>query len=115
MRCSEVPTQGITKGEPEQMKRAALYVRVSTVDQHPETQLHDLRQFAAQRGLQIVQAYVDHGSCGARARRPALDRLMEHPRRDRFDVLLVWSCDRLAGSTRPLLQTLAAPAACGIQ
>jgi hypothetical protein len=36
------------------MKRPALYVRVSTVDQHPETQLHDLRQFAAQRGLQIV-------------------------------------------------------------
>jgi DNA invertase Pin-like site-specific DNA recombinase len=28
------------------MKRAALYMRVSTVDQHPETQLHDLRQMA---------------------------------------------------------------------
>jgi len=24
------------------MKRAALYLRVSTVDQHPETQLYDL-------------------------------------------------------------------------
>jgi hypothetical protein len=30
------------------MKRAALYLRVSTVDQHPETQLHDLRGLAAQ-------------------------------------------------------------------
>jgi hypothetical protein len=29
------------------MKRAGLYIRVSTVDQHPETQLLDLRQFAA--------------------------------------------------------------------
>ena len=28
------------------MKRAALYMRVSTVDQHPETQLHDLRGLA---------------------------------------------------------------------
>jgi DNA invertase Pin-like site-specific DNA recombinase len=37
------------------MKRAALYCRVSTVDQHPETQLPNLQQFAAQRGLQIVQ------------------------------------------------------------
>jgi DNA invertase Pin-like site-specific DNA recombinase len=35
------------------MKRAALYMRVSTVDQHPETQLHDLRQMAAQRGLPV--------------------------------------------------------------
>ena len=29
------------------MKRAALYMRVSTVDQHPETQLYDLRRLAA--------------------------------------------------------------------
>jgi DNA invertase Pin-like site-specific DNA recombinase len=88
------------------MKRAALYVRVSTVDQHPETQLHDLRQFAAQRGLQIVQEYVDHGFCGARARRPQLDRMMEDARRHKFDVLMVWACDRLARSTKHLLQTL---------
>jgi hypothetical protein len=26
------------------MKRAVVYMRVSTVDQHPETQLHDLRK-----------------------------------------------------------------------
>ena len=88
------------------MKRAAVYVRVSTVDQHPETQLCDLRQHAAQRGLQIVQEYVDHGFCGARARRPALDRMMEDARRHKFDVLLVWSCDRLARNTKHLLQTL---------
>ena len=37
------------------MKRAALYLRVSTLDQHPETQLHDLRQMAAQRGYHIVE------------------------------------------------------------
>jgi len=88
------------------MKRAALYCRVSTVDQHPETQLHDLRQFAAQRGLQIVQEYVDHGFCGARARRPQLDRMMEDARRHKFDILMVWACDRLARSTKHLLQTL---------
>ena len=78
------------------MKRAALYIRVSTVDQHPETQLGELRQFAAQRGLQIVKEYTDHGFSGTKARRPALDELMEDARRHRFDVLLVWSCDRLA-------------------
>jgi hypothetical protein len=32
------------------VKRAALYMRVSSLDQHPETQLLDLRQMAAQRG-----------------------------------------------------------------
>jgi len=97
------------------MKRAALYCRVSTVDQHPETQLLDLRQFAAQKGFQLVQEYVDHGICGARARRPALDKMMEDARRHKFDVLLVWSCDRLARSTKHLLQTLDELAGHGIQ
>ena len=41
------------------MKRAALYLRVSTLDQHPETQLYDLRQMAQQRGYQIVEEYTD--------------------------------------------------------
>jgi DNA invertase Pin-like site-specific DNA recombinase len=97
------------------MKRAAVYARVSTVDQHPETQLLDLRQFAVGRGLQIVEEYVDHGFCGARARRPALDRMMEDARRHKFDVLMVWSCDRLARSTKHLLQTLDELTGFGIQ
>ena len=41
------------------MKRAALYMRVSTVDQHPETQLHDLRQMAAQRDYEVVAEFTD--------------------------------------------------------
>ena len=60
------------------MKRAGLYMRVSTVDQHPETQLHDLRQMAAQRGYEIVQEYTDRIS-GAKARRPGLDQMMAMP------------------------------------
>jgi DNA invertase Pin-like site-specific DNA recombinase len=87
------------------MKRAALYCRVSTVDQHPETQLGELRQFATNR-FQIVGEYTDHGYSGVRARRPELDRMMDDARRHKFDVLLVWSCDRLARSTKHLLQTI---------
>jgi len=88
------------------MKRAALYLRVSTVDQNPETQALDLRQFVVQRGLEIVMTYTDHGVSGTKARRPALDKMMEDARRHRFDVVVVWSCDRLARSTKHLLQVL---------
>jgi DNA invertase Pin-like site-specific DNA recombinase len=87
------------------MKRAALYMRVSTVDQHPETQLLDLRQMAAQRGFEIVAEYTDRIS-GAKARRPGLDQMMKEARRGRFDVLLVWACDRIARSTRHFLEVL---------
>lgn len=41
------------------MKNIALYMRVSTIDQHPETQLHDLRAMALQRGFTIVREYTD--------------------------------------------------------
>jgi DNA invertase Pin-like site-specific DNA recombinase len=88
------------------MKRAGLYHRVSTVDQNPETQALDLRQFAVQRGLEIAQTYTDHGVSGTKARRPALDKMMEDARRHKFDVAVVWSCDRLARSTKHLLQVL---------
>lgn len=45
------------------MKRAAFYVRVSTVDQNPQTQLRELREYAQRRGLTVVQEheYVHHG------------------------------------------------------
>ena len=87
------------------MKRAALYLRVSTLDQHPETQLYDLRQMAQQRGYQIVEEYRDTIS-GARARRPGLDALMRDARRRRFDVVLVWASDRIARSVRHFLEVL---------
>ena len=87
------------------MKRAALYTRVSSVDQHPESQLLDLRQMAAQRGLEIVQEYTDKIS-GAKAKRPGLDQMMADARRGRFDVVLVWASDRIARSVRHYLEVL---------
>ena len=86
--------------------RAAVYCRVSTLDQHPQTQLLDLKQLAAQRGFDVVKVYTDHGISGTRARRPGLDQMLDDARRARFDVLLVWSCDRIARSTRHLLEVL---------
>jgi len=88
------------------------YIRL---DQNPESQNLDLKQFAAQRGFHIVQEYTDHGFSGTKARRPALDQLMEDARRHKFDVLMVWSIDRLARSTKHLLQTLDELNGLGIQ
>jgi DNA invertase Pin-like site-specific DNA recombinase len=87
------------------VKRAALYLRVSTIDQHPESQLHDLRGLAAQRGFEIVQEYTDRIS-GTKSKRPGLDQLMADARRGKFDVLLVWAFDRIARSVRHFLEVL---------
>jgi DNA invertase Pin-like site-specific DNA recombinase len=87
------------------MKRAALYCRVSTEDQHPETQLYDLREMAKQRGYEIVSEYTDVIS-GAKAKRPGLDQLMADAHRRRFDVVLVAAFDRMARSVRHFLEVL---------
>ena len=87
------------------MKRVALYCRVSTADQHPETQLFDLRELAKQRGFEIVREYSDVIS-GAKSKRPGLDQLMSDARRHRFDVLLVSAFDRIARNVRHFLEVL---------
>jgi DNA invertase Pin-like site-specific DNA recombinase len=87
------------------MKRAVLYLRVSTLDQHPETQLHDLKTLAAQRGFEITHVYIDKIS-GAKAKRPALDEMLADARRAKFDVVLVWAFDRLARSVKHLIEIL---------
>jgi DNA invertase Pin-like site-specific DNA recombinase len=80
-------------------------MRVSTVDQHPETQLYDLRQMATQRGYEIVAEFTDRIS-GVKARRPGLDQLMKEGRRGRFEVVLVWASDRIARSVKHFLEIL---------
>jgi len=86
-------------------RAAAVYLRVSTLDQHVETQLHDLKVLAESRGFQVIQVYEDRSS-GARASRPGLDQLLADARRGKFEVVVVWACDRLARSVTHFLQVL---------
>jgi DNA invertase Pin-like site-specific DNA recombinase len=86
-------------------KRAVIYCRVSTGDQHLETQLLDLRELAKHRGLEIVREYSDVIS-GAKAKRPGLDQLMADAGRHRFDVVLVAAFDRIARNVRHFLEVL---------
>jgi len=86
-------------------KRAAIYARVSTGDQHLETQLLDLRELSQQRGCEIAREYTDVIS-GSKAKRPGLDQLMADARRHRFDIVLVAAFDRVARSVRHFLEVL---------
>src|ERR1700719_2189376 len=88
-----------------EVKKAAIYCRISTGDQHLETQLLDLRELAKQRGLEIVREYTDVIS-GSKSKRPGLDQLMADARRHRFDVVLVGAFDRIARNGRHFLDVL---------
>jgi len=85
--------------------RAAIYARVSTVDQEPENQLQELRRYVGARGWTSVE-YVDRGVSGAKDRRPALDQLLTDARRRRLDVVVCWRLDRLGRSLKHLITLL---------
>src|SRR5262245_32264233 len=52
------------------VKRVALYCRVSTGDQTCENQLRDLRDYCRARGFERVTEFVDQGISGTKERRP---------------------------------------------
>ncbi len=85
--------------------RAAVYARVSTLDQEPENQLQELRQYVQARSW-TAQEYVDHGVSGTKDRRPALDRLVADARRRKVDTVVVWRLDRLGRSLKHLVTLL---------
>ena len=85
--------------------KAAIYARVSTLDQEPENQLQELRRYVQARGWTATE-YVDRGVSGAKDRRPALDQLLADARRRRLDVLVCWRLDRLGRNLRHLITLL---------
>ncbi len=86
--------------------KVAIYARVSTKEQNPDSQLTDLRRYAQERGFEIYQEYIDRGGSGAKDRRPALDRFMEDGRKKFFGAVLVWRFDRFARSSKHLVTAL---------
>jgi DNA invertase Pin-like site-specific DNA recombinase len=90
------------------MKRAVLYLRVSTVDQTTANQERELREVAGRMGCEIVRVYKDHGISGAKGRdgRPEFDRLFRDAAQRKFDVVMAWSVDRLGRSLPDLVSFL---------
>jgi len=82
-----------------------LSIRVSTLDQNPETQALDLRRLAEPGGFEIVHESTDPIS-GGKAKRPALDQMLAAAHEREFDTVPVWSADRLARSVRHFLEVL---------
>ena len=86
--------------------KAGIYARCSTLDQHTDNQLLELRRYCEARGWTIAKEFVDEGVSGAKERRPALDDLLRDARRRKFDVVVVWSLDRLGRSLKHLVTLL---------
>ena len=96
--------------------RAALYLRVSRDSQTTENQRIVLTKLADHCGFKIVKVYEDQGISGGKGRdkRPAFDQMLKDAMRRRFDVLLIWSMDRLGRSVLHVAQAMAELDAAGV-
>ena len=88
-----------------ELKKVALYARVSTDGQTTENQLLELRGVANRNNWQIVKEYVDEGISGAKGRdqRPAYDEMLKAVTRKEVDAVMSWSVDRLGRSLQHLI------------
>jgi DNA invertase Pin-like site-specific DNA recombinase len=93
-----------------EVNRVILYARVSKLNGHqdPQVQLSALRAFCTAKGWAVVREYIDHGYSGAKAKRPALDELMNAARTGSldFDAVVVWKIDRFGRSVQHLCNAL---------
>lgn len=91
----------ILSGVRKRIRRAGLYVRVSTEEQalrgfSIEAQIDALKEYCEKHGIKIVDIYADEGISGAKPplKRPALKRLLEDVEAGKIDVILFTKLDR---------------------
>jgi DNA invertase Pin-like site-specific DNA recombinase len=90
------------------MKRAAIYLRVSTGEQSVENQCRELIEAAQRHGWNVVAEFSDAGISGTkgRDRRPGFDALCKAIVRREIDLVAAWSVDRLGRSLQHLVAFL---------
>lgn len=86
-------------------QRAAIYCRVSTVDQSCERQQRDLTAYADRAGYEVVGIFKETGS-GAKLDRAERKRVIALAQRREIDIVLVTELSRWGRSTLDLLHTL---------
>ena len=94
--------------------RAALYHRVSTVDQNPHASRAELRSAARRLGLRVVTDVRETGS-GANNHRPGLVKVLQAAQQGEIDTVLVWKLDRFGRSAFDLLGNIRQLEAAGVR
>ena len=99
------------------MAKVAIYSRVSTGKQNIGNQVETLRAWARRCGHDVTAMFEDVGVSGAKGRehRPQFDLMLRAAVRRDFDMLAVWSSDRLGRSVPHLVEVLQTIRATGIQ
>ncbi len=84
----------------------AAYIRVSTENQSPESQLQAIRQFLQLKGITDYKIYQDIGESGSKESRPSFNELLNDIKQGKVETLVIYKLDRLFRSLSHLLSYL---------
>ena len=76
--------------------RVVIYLRVSSTEQSAENQLPVLEKWVADRGHELVKVYSESESAWKAGHQHELAKLKQAAAHREFDILLIWSLDRLS-------------------
>lgn len=92
--------------------KAALYLRVSTIEQRDEgysimAQEENCHATAQRMGYEVFKVYSDEGISGKSTKnRPAFQRMMQDASEEKFNVVIIWKLSRLGRNMLEILQTV---------
>ena len=96
----------------DKIKKAAIYIRVSTLDQARDgysltTQETTLRKWCADHGYIVYDLYADRGISGKDIdHRPDMIRLMRDAKEGKFNIVIFWALSRFTRSVQDLYATM---------
>ncbi|MDE6184552.1 MAG: recombinase family protein, partial [Lachnospiraceae bacterium] len=91
-------------GREQEVERVGIYNRCSTEEESQmnalATQVFESREIAEKRGWKIAEQYVESQTGTVAYKRSEYQRLLEDMERDRFDIVMIKSIDRLTRSAK---------------
>jgi site-specific DNA recombinase len=102
------PFEGKNSFSP-QLKKVAIYARVSTTEQAEEGYSIDeqsrlLHQWCERQGYEVYKVYADRGISGKNiTARPSLKQLLNDAKQKEFDIVLVWKMNRISRNILDIL------------
>lgn len=86
--------------------KAALYLRTSTKEQHPEKQEKACLEFAKSRGYEIEGIYIEQASGYKDIKRPKYEEIKQKAHEGKISAVIVWAFDRWVRNKDTLLEDI---------
>ena len=104
MRLAKIDRQGFF-ADIHLMKRVAIYIRVSTLNQSTDLQKSELTEYCQHRGWHIVGIYEDKLT-GRNTQRPQFQEVLKMAGQRKIDIFAVWKLDRAFRSLKDTVTVL---------